>query len=93
MIRTAAVVLLLAAAAVAQSKSIVLVDGQRIAISDIGTANPANGCVPVDKAFMKSIKKGMVYVNVHTTANPGGEIRGQLMKLTPTYKIKSTPDA
>jgi hypothetical protein len=27
---------------------------------------------------MSAIKKGDAYVNVHTTKNPNGEIRGQL---------------
>src|SRR5258706_13799474 len=27
---------------------------------------------------LESLKNGNLYVNVHTTANPGGEIRGQI---------------
>lgn len=30
------------------------------------------------KAQYESLKKGHLYVNVHTEANPGGEVRGQL---------------
>jgi len=26
------------------------------------------------------LRNGQAYVNVHTTANPGGEIRGQLVR-------------
>jgi hypothetical protein len=30
-------------------------------------------------AQQTSLKANMLYVNIHTAANPGGEIRGQLM--------------
>ena len=35
---------------------------------------------------MNALKKGLFYVNVHTAANTGGEIRGQLLLAPTTYK-------
>jgi hypothetical protein len=32
------------------------------------------------QAFIDALNAGQLYVNVHTTANPGGEIRGQIVK-------------
>ena len=38
----------------------------------------ATGTANADAALLASIQSGETYVNVHTTANPAGEIRGQL---------------
>ena len=32
-------------------------------------------------SFLSQLEMGMVYVNVHTAAFPGGEVRGQLMRV------------
>jgi len=41
------------------------------------TPRPANGINTFEDAFF-AIASGVTYFNAHTTANPGGEIRGQL---------------
>ena len=42
--------------------------------------NPKNGCVgPFTGAVKKALNKGQLYLNVHTTDNPNGEIRGQII--------------
>lgn len=43
-------------------------------------ASPIKGSVAVTDAQIKLMDTGMTYANVHTAANPGGEIRGQIMK-------------
>lgn len=44
-------------------------------LTAVGTWTPAGGLTP---ALIKSLLQGDLYVNVHTAANPGGEIRGQI---------------
>jgi hypothetical protein len=48
----------------------------------IGTnpASPSTGSVTLTDAQMKDLEAGNWYANVHTDANKGGEIRGQLMR-------------
>jgi hypothetical protein len=47
----------------------------------IGTnpASPTSGTVTLTDAQMKDLESGKWYANVHTEANKGGEIRGQMM--------------
>jgi len=40
-----------------------------------------NYYIPVNSATVNAITSGNAYVNVHTTANPAGEIRGQIAPL------------
>jgi len=42
--------------------------------------SPSTGTVTLTDAQMKDLQAGKWYTNVHTKANPGGEIRGQLMR-------------
>jgi hypothetical protein len=42
--------------------------------------SPIHGSHKLTDAQMKQLESGLWYVNVHTAANPGGEIRGQVME-------------
>jgi hypothetical protein len=42
--------------------------------------SPVSGSATVTAAQASDMMNGQTYVNVHTAANPGGEIRGQLAK-------------
>jgi hypothetical protein len=42
--------------------------------------SPITGTATLTDAQMADLEAGKYYANVHTAANPGGEIRGQLMK-------------
>lgn len=55
------------------------VDGWWVAnatVTDANIVNTACGTTLADIAA--SMRAGMTYVNVHTVANPGGEVRGQI---------------
>jgi hypothetical protein len=43
-------------------------------------ASPAKGSATLTDAQIDQLKTGMWYVNVHTAAHPGGEIRGQVLE-------------
>lgn len=43
-------------------------------------SSPLTGSATLTAAQAADLKNGQCYVNVHTAKNPGGEIRGQLMK-------------
>ena len=44
------------------------------------TSSPAEGSATLTDAQAADLLAGRYYVNVHTAANPGGEIRGQVTK-------------
>jgi hypothetical protein len=53
--------------------------GVAVAIPNAGTS-PAEGSATLTDAQASDLAAGKYYVNVHTQANPGGEIRGQVTK-------------
>jgi CHRD domain len=53
--------------------------GVMIPIQNIATS-PAEGSATLTDAQAADLVAGRLYVNVHTAANPGGEIRGQVTK-------------
>ena len=53
--------------------------GVAVAIPN-ATASPAEGSATLTDAQAADLMAGRYYVNVHTAANPGGEIRGQVTK-------------
>jgi hypothetical protein len=44
------------------------------------TSSPVEGSTTLTDAQAADLEAGKYYVNVHTAANPGGEIRGQVTK-------------
>jgi hypothetical protein len=53
--------------------------GVMVPIQNI-TTSPAEGSATLSDAQAADLMAGRYYVNVHTAANPGGEIRGQVTK-------------
>ncbi|HTX51228.1 MAG TPA: CHRD domain-containing protein [Caulobacteraceae bacterium] len=50
-----------------------------IAVDD--PSSPISGHASVTDAQISQLEKGLWYFNVHTAANPGGEIRGQVKRV------------
>ncbi len=53
--------------------------GVAVAIGGKGPTSPVHGTATLTDAQVTDLEAGKWYVNVHTAANPGGEIRGQVM--------------
>ena len=53
--------------------------GVKVPIAN-ATSSPAEGSATLTDAQAADLMAGRYYVNVHTAANPGGEIRGQVTK-------------
>jgi hypothetical protein len=53
--------------------------GVAVAIPNIGSS-PAAGSATLTDAQAADLMAGKYYINIHTAANPAGEIRGQVVK-------------
>ena len=53
--------------------------GVAVAIPNAGSS-PAEGSATLTAAQAADLEAGRYYINIHTKANPGGEIRGQVTK-------------
>jgi len=53
--------------------------GVAVPIPNAGSS-PVEGSATLNDAQAADLTSGKYYVNIHTAANPGGEIRGQVMK-------------
>ena len=53
--------------------------GVAVPIANIGTS-PAEGSATLNDAQQTDLLAGRYYINIHTAANPAGEIRGQVVK-------------
>jgi CHRD domain len=53
--------------------------GVAVAIPNAGTS-PVEGSATLTDAQAADLTSGKYYINIHTAANPGGEIRGQVTK-------------
>ena len=56
----------------------VLIDLGPYHIGPFGTNGAFGGSVPLTPTLKATLLSGQTYVNIHTTGNPGGEIRGQI---------------
>ena len=50
-------------------------------LGDKNPTSPISGTVTLTDDQAKMLQSAKMYVNVHTAANPGGEIRGQIVGL------------
>jgi CHRD domain-containing protein len=51
-----------------------------VAVPIPGTASPMDGSATLTDAQAADLTGGKLYINIHTAANKGGEIRGQVVK-------------
>ena len=62
-------------------------------LGDKNPSSPVTGSVTLTDDQVKMLRSSKLYVNVHTAANPGGEIRGQIVGGARPKKAASAPAA
>ena len=69
--------------------------GVLVDISPVPTplGSPKHGCVPFTKDQVKLLTKGLLYINIHSTAVPAGEIRGQVLPTKVKYSKVPAPSS
>lgn len=67
--------------------------GVLVPIGDRNPTSPVSGTVTLTTEQANALQARKVYVNVHTAANPGGEIRGQVMHASTKRKGASAKNA
>ncbi len=60
-------------------------------LGDKNPTSPVSGSVTLTDDQAKALQSAKLYVNVHTAANPGGEIRGQIVEVH--TRRRATPAA
>ena len=55
-----------------------LIDLKNFAVGGFGASGSIVGSVTLDTPQLSAIASGLAYVNIHSAANPGGEVRGQI---------------
>ncbi|WP_375464618.1 CHRD domain-containing protein [uncultured Methylobacterium sp.] len=55
-------------------------DNAGVLIPVTATASPFEGSATIDETKAADLAAGKLYFNIHTAANPKGEIRGQVMR-------------
>ena len=66
--------------------------GNTLLIGGSGVVAPAGNIAPENsyaaQSFLSALQNGLAYINVHTTSNTGGEIRGQFAQVSVVPEIE-----
>jgi hypothetical protein len=60
-------------------------------LGDKSPSSPISGSVTFTDDQAKMLQSAKLYVNVHTAASPGGEIRGQIVGMHARKKAAEAP--
>lgn len=60
--------------------------------SPSGTNGTISGVVTLTPTQLTYLLEGLTYINIHSTVNPGGEIRGQIWPIQLTAALNQAPD-